>query len=158
MSRAVLTLPCMGTWQQHQAASRLQLRAGMCVVAKCMAYMAASARDSGAAGCRAQGVLLISTGLGQQVCQDACVHVHDHYAVYLCCLLQVRSDCPPRQLVDFLLSDSGVQADQVGPAHKGCASCMLLLGSLCPFDYWAAVLGASGAPAGYHPTAYSCCA
>jgi hypothetical protein len=26
---------------------------------------------------------------------------------------QVRSDCPPRQLVEFLLSDSGVQADQV---------------------------------------------
>lgn len=35
---------------------------------------------------------------------------------WVCCsllCLQVRSDCPPRQLVDFLLSDSGVEADQV---------------------------------------------
>lgn len=28
-------------------------------------------------------------------------------------ILQVRSDCPPRQLVEFLVSDSGVMADQV---------------------------------------------
>lgn len=60
------------------------------------------------------------------------VHVHDHYAVYLYCLLQVRSDCPPRQLVDFLLSDSGVQADQVGPAHNRVAICNPTL-HVCPY-------------------------
>jgi hypothetical protein len=39
----------------------------------------------------------------------------------LCCALpQVRSDCPPRQLVEFLLSDSGVLADQVR-ARRACA-------------------------------------
>ena len=28
-------------------------------------------------------------------------------------ILQVRSDCPPKQLVEFLVSDSGVLANQV---------------------------------------------
>lgn len=38
----------------------------------------------------------------------------------MCAVLpQVRSDCPPRQLVDFLLSDSGVQADQVRGRQMG---------------------------------------
>jgi hypothetical protein len=34
-------------------------------------------------------------------------------AVGVACGLQVRSDCPPRQLVEFLVSDTGVMADQV---------------------------------------------
>lgn len=36
--------------------------------------------------------------------------------LYACCFCggtQVRSDCPPRQLVEFLVSDTGVMADQV---------------------------------------------
>jgi hypothetical protein len=35
------------------------------------------------------------------------------------CVLQVRSDCPPRQLVEFLVSDTGVMADQVRLGGRG---------------------------------------
>jgi len=53
---------------------------------------------------------------------------------------QVRSDCPPRQLVEFLVSDKGVMADQVG-GRAGCHS---------QLQWWLLITGTAAAAAAVH--------
>jgi hypothetical protein len=51
-------------------------------------------------------------------------------AAAVMCAPQVRSDCPPRQLVEFLVSDTGVMADQVcAQAGDTCGRMLMMFGS-----------------------------
>lgn len=133
----MLTLPCM-----RLAAARGSKQTAASSMHQCGWHARAHSCTTGTHGSRT------SSSTVQQVFQTSVAFVNSYAKVLVCmcmttmpsfcmpcCLLQVRSDCPPRQLVDFLLSDSGVQADQVGPAltpdatgsSPGCASSMCVL-------------------------------